>query len=413
MSRPPQAARPPVTAPPPPPPRTAASSSDGFISLGAMRVAAPILSTQASRQPRQSSTAHGVSTRLPVSGASAPLHAHHQLPAPSLSSTTANTLKPANGLGGTSNYRASISSSSGARGARASASSAVQPYSSALISAAFQEQFMRDLRLDFRAPTSSSHSNHAGAVSSPFSLPSQADSNSHPQALAQRIGLQGVLQHTQQLLHLSHAAGSAPVASLGAAEWAAAREQSRRRGDSALPCAICHDDFGTAAQCLLSCTHTFHLSCITSFERFTGSLSCPLCRHTPYERRPIDDGLQAHRFKHAVRHVEIFSTRFCISFNNENHCFLFLLDILCVPTGYKVGGEVCARARHSFACATPRRRPIPRSGGALSSAKWSASAGTCRAWLRTAATKSTRCLPRLMGTCTIHAPPCCTHSLEH
>lgn len=316
MSRPPQAAvRPSVTAPPPPPPpRTAAASSDGFISLGAMRVAAPILSTQASRQPRQSSTApsagHGVSSRLPVSGASASLHAHHPLPSPTLSSASASSLKPMSALGGTSQLRASITSSSGARGGRASASSTVQPYSSALISAAFQEQFMRDLRLDFRAPASSSHSNHAGAVLSSPSLSSQSGSNSHPQALAQRIGLQGVLQHTQQLLHLSHAAGAAPVASLGAAEWAAAREQSRRRGDSTLPCAICHDDFGTAAQCLLSCTHTFHLSCITSFERFTGSLSCPLCRHTPYERRPIDDGLHAHRFKHAVRHATTFQLFF-------------------------------------------------------------------------------------------------------
>ncbi len=163
---------------------------------------------------------------------------------------------------------------------------------------------MRDLRLDFRAPASSSHSSHADASASASS--SHAGSNSHPLALAQRIGLQGVLQHTQQLLHLSHAAGAAPVASLSAAEWAAAREQSRRRGDSALPCSICHDDFGTAAQCLLSCTHTFHLSCITSFERFTGSLSCPLCRHTPYERRPIDDGLHAYRFKHAVRCASFF-----------------------------------------------------------------------------------------------------------
>lgn len=31
-------------------------------------------------------------------------------------------------------------------------------------------------------------------------------------------------------------------------------------------------------QVLLSCSHVFHKACLSSFERFTGAKSCPLCR---------------------------------------------------------------------------------------------------------------------------------------
>lgn len=37
-------------------------------------------------------------------------------------------------------------------------------------------------------------------------------------------------------------------------------------------------------QTLLSCSHTFHRACLRSFEMFSGSRICPLCRTNDYEK---------------------------------------------------------------------------------------------------------------------------------
>jgi hypothetical protein len=119
--------------------------------------------------------------------------------------------------------------------------SASSGYSSALISAAFQEQFMRDLRLDFRSNNTSS-------------------------STADRLGLHmhDILVHAQQVS--DHVGPQSQLrTALNATEWAHARAKSLQRGDSEAPCAICHANFETSAQVLLSCSHTVALKILLHF----------------------------------------------------------------------------------------------------------------------------------------------------
>jgi hypothetical protein len=108
-----------------------------------------------------------------------------------------------------------------------------------------------------------------------FGKPSSAASKEP--TLANRMGLRDVLVHAQQVLAQAAAGQSKdghfqalPVATT-VAEWDALETQSWARKDSEGECAICRDGFKLEAQVLLSCSHTFHLSCIASFERFTGT----------------------------------------------------------------------------------------------------------------------------------------------
>lgn len=43
-------------------------------------------------------------------------------------------------------------------------------------------------------------------------------------------------------------------------------------------------------QVLLSCSHTFHQACLASYEKFSKTKACPLCRANDYEKRVIEDG---------------------------------------------------------------------------------------------------------------------------
>ena len=49
-------------------------------------------------------------------------------------------------------------------------------------------------------------------------------------------------------------------------------------------CPICQDRYRLQDQVLLSCSHLFHRQCIGSYERFTGSRCCPVCRTTEYRK---------------------------------------------------------------------------------------------------------------------------------
>ena len=42
---------------------------------------------------------------------------------------------------------------------------------------------------------------------------------------------------------------------------------------------------------LLSCSHTFHRACLGSWERFSKSRCCPVCRKLHYQKRVIDAAL--------------------------------------------------------------------------------------------------------------------------
>lgn len=70
-------------------------------------------------------------------------------------------------------------------------------------------------------------------------------------------------------------------------DWDRCEKQAEDRGDLAHPCSICRESFGVKEHVILSCSHVFHLDCITSFERFlrTNQRVCPLCRKQDYQKR--------------------------------------------------------------------------------------------------------------------------------
>jgi Ring finger domain/IQ calmodulin-binding motif len=84
-------------------------------------------------------------------------------------------------------------------------------------------------------------------------------------------------------------------------EWAYAHKQTLARGDSNNPCAICQEEFALQPQVLLSCSHVFHDACLGSFETFSHSRRCPMCRCTNYAKKLINDGAHVYRNRCATR----------------------------------------------------------------------------------------------------------------
>lgn len=54
-------------------------------------------------------------------------------------------------------------------------------------------------------------------------------------------------------------------------------------------------------QVLLSCSHVFHQTCLKSFERYTSTRCCPICRAQHYQKKVIDDGRRAYLHQCATR----------------------------------------------------------------------------------------------------------------
>jgi len=74
-------------------------------------------------------------------------------------------------------------------------------------------------------------------------------------------------------------------------EWQILKRKAFLRSDITSCCPICKEAYMFhREQVLLSCSHTFHLRCIFSFEKFSDKMSCPLCRSGNYEKRVIFDG---------------------------------------------------------------------------------------------------------------------------
>ena len=73
---------------------------------------------------------------------------------------------------------------------------------------------------------------------------------------------------------------AAKVVTLTPLEWTAIECNIRQRSDPESCCPICMDGFNQGHEVLLSCSHMFHRSCLTSFEKFmkNGVLTCPICR---------------------------------------------------------------------------------------------------------------------------------------
>ena len=82
-------------------------------------------------------------------------------------------------------------------------------------------------------------------------------------------------------------------------EWIEIENKMSLRKES--NCPICMSGFNTGCEVLLSCSHIFHLKCITSFERFArvpsqsqsnknSSPICPICRTINYQKRITKKG---------------------------------------------------------------------------------------------------------------------------
>ncbi|CEP02826.1 RING-type domain-containing protein [Plasmodiophora brassicae] len=138
-------------------------------------------------------------------------------------------------------------------------------HASPIVSAAFQQRFAKDIAL---LNTSGRHR----------PIPGRPSTKQQVLTLGQIVGIDPL-----------------PPPSLTADQWDDIKRQSVVRGDHMLPCAICHEHFKTDRQVLLSCSHTFHLDCLRSFERFSGTRTCPMCRRTDYEKIQISEGRTQYR----------------------------------------------------------------------------------------------------------------------
>jgi hypothetical protein len=89
----------------------------------------------------------------------------------------------------------------------------------------------------------------------------------------------------------------APPPKLTDSEWIDVEMSALTRGDVTGNCSICFCDFNSGDQVILSCSHTFHGTCIASFERFlrTKERTCPMCRHASYQKKTTDVGAAMHR----------------------------------------------------------------------------------------------------------------------
>lgn len=119
----------------------------------------------------------------------------------------------------------------------------------------------------------------------------------------ERIANQKCIDRFKANLSLAERLGLAesPPAPLTESQWQTVSETHAIRNKS-LPvdCSICHESIGVDPQVLLSCTHSFHLNCLESFEKFTCKavstpakfqLCCPLCRQSRYQKRIVYDNL--------------------------------------------------------------------------------------------------------------------------
>lgn len=190
-----------------------------------------------------------------------------------------------------SSRRSSGTSSSGT-------SSASRQTSFAVLSCAFQQKFEYDLgSMSFsgiaaRARRSLSSSN-SGSISPVSTRPDgeRARSSNRKRVpkedgllLAKRVGIVEDKKKT-----------------LTDERWETIRRTAIRRGHCDGPCPICQENYTSGAEVLLSCSHVFHRTCMSSFERFSDHKRCPMCRTGNYEKKKITDGSDRFRTVCAIR----------------------------------------------------------------------------------------------------------------
>ena len=143
---------------------------------------------------------------------------------------------------------------------------------SAVNSAALQDHLLRKYCLGNQIPKrSSSLSNHGKTImkiASQDEITKKQIMYREKLTLAQRLGLV-----------------SKPDAPLTHEQWAAVEKTSEMREEYKGNCPICHEHLGRHASVILSCSHVFHTTCMKSFEKFSKTKACPICRKNSYEKK--------------------------------------------------------------------------------------------------------------------------------
>jgi len=85
-----------------------------------------------------------------------------------------------------------------------------------------------------------------------------------------------------------------PPKPLSNEEWVQIEEKNKKREDHH-SCPICLEGFKTPNnQIILSCSHVFHKTCLSNFEKFSKSKVCPICRRQNYEKKNYDQGFMTY-----------------------------------------------------------------------------------------------------------------------
>jgi hypothetical protein len=184
--------------------------------------------------------------------------------------------------------------------------------SSALLAAAIQQQFMKSHNVKLTLSQKSTNSAANNARNRPNPSNSSA-STPNQLTLSQSLGLEPL---------------RAPK--FNENEWEIIENLSQQRHYSEFPCTICTEDFRASPTVLLSCSHVFHAVCLRNFEKFSGQLSCPLCRAKNYQKKLINHAETAWRNTCAVKIQAIWSR-----FRARKAYLLLLESIVPVEEGKK------------------------------------------------------------------------------
>jgi Ring finger domain/IQ calmodulin-binding motif len=145
------------------------------------------------------------------------------------------------------------------------------PVSNAINSAALQDHIIRQYSLDAGLPKRTNFSRHAKSIlkiAANDEITKKQIQYDNKLTLAQRLGLV-----------------AKPDAPLSHAQWAQVEKASETREEYKGHCPICQEFLGREPTVILSCTHVFHKLCISSFEKFSKTKACPICRKQSYEKK--------------------------------------------------------------------------------------------------------------------------------
>ena len=92
-----------------------------------------------------------------------------------------------------------------------------------------------------------------------------------------------------------------PPQPLSQSQWDAVEHEAKVRDWHKGTCPICKEMLGKTPSVILSCSHLFHKSCLSSFEKHTGKKVCPICRKQAYDSKHFAETEAYYREYSAVR----------------------------------------------------------------------------------------------------------------